>query len=149
MTPVAPFALRPRRRARAVALAAALLGLVGGLLVATTVTANAAVTLLSQGRPATASSTENAGTPASRRGRRQHRHPLVERVQRSTVDPGRPRRHRHHHPGRAQLGGRLRHRVPDPDLGERHHLDQHLLHHHEHRRRADAHRHRHRPVRAR
>ena len=31
--------------------------------------------------PATASSTENAGTPASRRRRRQHRHPLVQRVQ--------------------------------------------------------------------
>ena len=41
--------------------------------------ANAAASLLSQGKPATASSTENAGTPASARRRRQHRHPLVER----------------------------------------------------------------------
>ena len=35
--------------------------------------------LLSQGRPATASSTENAGTAGRRRRRRQRRHPLVER----------------------------------------------------------------------
>jgi len=47
----------------AVATVAALV--VGFALVASTVTANAAATLLSQGKPATASSTENAGTPAS------------------------------------------------------------------------------------
>ena len=40
-------------------------------------TAAAADPLLSQGKPATASSTENAGTPAVGRRRRQHRHPLV------------------------------------------------------------------------
>jgi beta-glucosidase len=39
--------------------------LVTGYLAVTSLTANAAGTLLSQGRPATASSTENAGTPAS------------------------------------------------------------------------------------
>ena len=44
------------------------------------------------------------------RRRRQRRHPLVQPVQRPAVAPGRPRRHRHHQPGRAALGGRLRHR---------------------------------------
>jgi len=44
---------------------AAVATLLVGYLVVTTVTADAAVTLLSQGKPATASSTENAGTPAS------------------------------------------------------------------------------------
>ncbi len=39
--------------------------LVAAFIVATTLTAQAADTLLSQGRPATASSTENAGTPAA------------------------------------------------------------------------------------
>ena len=67
-------------------------------------TAAAADPLISQGKPATASSTENAGTPAVGRRRRQHRHPLVQRVQRSAVDPGRPRRHRHHQPGRPATG---------------------------------------------
>src|SRR5215470_13151277 len=55
---------RPRRR-RAVLGAACAALLVAGLAVTSTVTAHAASTLLSQGRPATASSTENAGTPAS------------------------------------------------------------------------------------
>ena len=41
--------------------------------------AHAADTLLSQGKPATASSTENAGTAGRQRRRRQHRHPLVQR----------------------------------------------------------------------
>jgi beta-glucanase (GH16 family) len=59
-----PGAPPRRRRARLIAIAAALLGLVGGLLVTTTVTANAADTLLSQGKPVTASSAENAGTAA-------------------------------------------------------------------------------------
>ena len=51
-------------------------------------TANAAL-----GRPATASSTENAA-PGRQRGRRQPGHPLVERVQRPAVAAGRPRRAR-------------------------------------------------------
>ena len=63
------------RRARVLlllALAAALLGLPG-----LTPAAGAADPLISQGKPATASSTENAGLPGVRRGRRQPRHPLV------------------------------------------------------------------------
>ncbi|WP_374118239.1 discoidin domain-containing protein [Streptomyces sp. RKAG337] len=55
--------LARRRRLIAVVLAAVLA--TGGALGAMNVTANAATTLLSQGKPATASSTENAGTPAS------------------------------------------------------------------------------------
>jgi beta-glucosidase len=56
------FALRRRRPLLAIIAAATLL--VGFAVVASTVSAGAATTLLSQGRPATASSTENAGTPA-------------------------------------------------------------------------------------
>jgi F5/8 type C domain len=56
-------ALRRRRRAILVA-ASAVLVLLGSYL-ATTLTANAATTLISQGKTATASSVENAGTPAS------------------------------------------------------------------------------------
>ncbi len=54
-----------RRRRPAVAAAAAMALALGGLVGTTTGTAHAAGTLLSQGKPATASSTENAGTPAS------------------------------------------------------------------------------------
>ncbi|WP_405109450.1 DUF1996 domain-containing protein [Micromonospora sp. NBC_01405] len=50
---------------RTAALAVALVALLGGYLVATAVRADAADPLLSQGRPATASSTENGGTPAA------------------------------------------------------------------------------------
>ncbi len=56
---------RPRSRTAVVALIAALALLVSGLLSARAPSAQAAATLLSQGRPATASSVENAGTPAS------------------------------------------------------------------------------------
>ncbi|MFF7154606.1 discoidin domain-containing protein [Streptomyces sp. NPDC008139] len=55
--------VRRRRPLVAVALAAALAA--GGAIGTTTGTAHAADTLLSQGKTATASSTENAGTPAS------------------------------------------------------------------------------------
>jgi F5/8 type C domain-containing protein len=56
----------PSRRRRPVAVAAGALTLFAALLVAFAARpADAAVTLLSQGRPATASSTENAGTPAA------------------------------------------------------------------------------------
>ncbi|MEV4754119.1 discoidin domain-containing protein [Micromonospora sp. NPDC049559] len=58
-------AVRRRRSRYLVALAAAVITLLGGYAVTTTTAASAAPTLLSQGRPATASSTENAGTPAS------------------------------------------------------------------------------------
>ncbi|HWB36338.1 MAG TPA: discoidin domain-containing protein [Rugosimonospora sp.] len=54
-----------RRGRRLLAAAGAVLALAASYLVVTTLTANAAGTLLSQGKPATASSTENAGTPAS------------------------------------------------------------------------------------
>ena len=63
-------------------------------------TAAAADPLLSQGKPATASSTENAGTPASAAVDGNTGTRWSTRVQRPAVDPGRPRRHRHHHPGR-------------------------------------------------
>jgi hypothetical protein len=55
---------RAKPRWRTAALTTALLALVGGYLVSATV-ANAADPLISQGRPASASSTENGGTPAS------------------------------------------------------------------------------------
>jgi hypothetical protein len=60
MLPVPARALR-----RQLTLIAAAVLLLAGFAVATTLSASAAPTLLSQGRPATASSTENAGTPAS------------------------------------------------------------------------------------
>src|SRR5437588_11080543 len=54
------------RRRRSVVAAVAIAGLMfGTAVIASSVPAGAASTLLSQGRPATASSTENAGTPAS------------------------------------------------------------------------------------
>ena len=73
-------------------------------------------TLLSQGSPATASSTENAGTPASaavdgNTGTRWSS--AFSDPQWLQVDLGATR---HHQPGRAALGGRLRQGVPDPDL---------------------------------
>ncbi len=55
---------RATPRWRTAALTTALLALVGGYLVSATV-ANAADPLISQGRPASASSTENGGTPAA------------------------------------------------------------------------------------
>jgi beta-glucosidase len=54
-----------RRRRPAVAVAAAMALAIGGLVSTATGTAHAADSLLSQGKTATASSTENAGTPAS------------------------------------------------------------------------------------
>ena len=99
---------------------AALLALVGGYRRQPPPVANAADPLISQGRPATASSTENGGTPGRQRRRRQQRHPLVERVRdpqwlrvdlgaTATVSRGRP-----------ALGRRVRARLHDPDLGQRH-----------------------------
>jgi len=55
---------RAKPRWRTAALTTALLALIGGYLVSATV-ANAADPLISQGRPASASSTENGGTPAA------------------------------------------------------------------------------------
>src|SRR5690242_19084411 len=61
------FALRSSRARRRplVAIAAAVVLVAGIAVVVTTVPAGAATTLLSQGRPVTASSSEGAGTPAS------------------------------------------------------------------------------------
>ena len=53
------------RWARAATAVVAALGVIASVLVATSTVAHAAPTLLSQGQPTTASSTENAGTPAS------------------------------------------------------------------------------------
>jgi beta-glucanase (GH16 family) len=81
-------------------------------------------------------------------GRRQRRHPLVQRLLRPAVAAGRPRREPHHQPGGAQLGDRVRHGLPDPDVERRGELDDRLQHHHRHRRQPDPERLRHRPVRA-
>src|SRR4051812_36591387 len=53
------------QRRNIVAVAASTLILAATYLIGTSMSANAASTLLSQGRPAVASTTENAGTPAS------------------------------------------------------------------------------------
>ena len=134
---------------RAAALAGTLLAMLAGYLTATVISASAADPLLSQGRPATASSTENAGTPAPPRGRRQHRHPLVQRVQRPAVDPGRPGRHRHRS-ARSSCAGRRAYatafQIQTSANGTD--LDDRLHHHHRHRRRRRPRRHRLRPLRA-
>ncbi|CAG6391792.1 hypothetical protein SCOCK_130196 [Actinacidiphila cocklensis] len=75
--------------------------------------------------------------PGRQRRGRQHRHPLVERVQRPAVAAGRPGRQPHHQPGAAQLGGGVRQGLPDPDLGRRHDLDHRLQHDHRNRRQPD------------
>ena len=59
--------------------------------------------------------------PGGQRGRRQHRHPVVQRVRRPAVDPGRPRLVPGAQPDRAELGGRVRQGVPDRDVGQRQH----------------------------
>ncbi|ETK34109.1 discoidin domain-containing protein [Microbispora sp. ATCC PTA-5024] len=68
MPPISPPTLRAGRRRRsgaALAALAAVVAIVLGAYTAVVTPAQAASTLLSQGRPATASSAENAGTPAS------------------------------------------------------------------------------------
>ncbi|MGH3416398.1 MAG: discoidin domain-containing protein, partial [Actinocrinis sp.] len=55
----------PRRQRLLAAVAVALVALLASLVVALSPTANAAASLLSQGKPTTASSQENAGTPAA------------------------------------------------------------------------------------
>ena len=85
----------PRRRTRLLALAAAAATVLTGLVVAATPNlASAQGTLLSQGKPATASSTENAGTPASDAVDGNTGTRWSSAVQRPAVAPGRPRRHR-------------------------------------------------------
>ena len=110
-------------------------------------TADAADPLISQGKPATASSTENAGTPAAAAVDGNTGTRWSQRVQRPAVAPGRPRRHRHHHPGRAALGGRVRAAFQIQTSADGTAVDHDLHDHHRHRRHADAQRHRHRPLR--
>ena len=69
--------------------------------------AQAADPNIALGAQATASSVENAGTPANARRRRPD-HPLGLGVQRPAVAAGRPRRPGRHQRLRAALGGRLR-----------------------------------------
>ena len=85
--------------------------------------------------------------PGRRRDRRQHRHPLVVRLHRPAVAPGRPRRDETICQVVAELGDRVRHGLPDPDVDRRHELDHDLLHDHRHRRHTDPQRHRFRPLR--
>ena len=94
----------------------------------------------------TASSTENAGTPAADAtdGNTGTRWSLG--VLRPAVARGRPRLVPEHLRGGTELGDRLRHRLPDPDLHRQRQLDDHLLHHHRHRRHPEPHRVRHRPL---
>src|SRR5689334_24711422 len=60
-----PTPSRRSRRTRLFLSAGAVLAILTGYFVYTLLPANAATTLLSQGKPTTASSTENAGTPAT------------------------------------------------------------------------------------
>ncbi len=87
--------------------------------------------------------------PRERGRRREHRHPLVLRLRRPAVAARRPRFGPADLPRHAELGGRVRHRLPDPDLRRRDQLDHRLLHHHRHRRHPEPHRHRQRPLRPR
>src|SRR3982751_2620127 len=80
----------------------------GGALAVVALPAGAAATPLSQGQPATAPSIQNARHAPLGGGRRQQRYPVVERVQRSTVDPGGPRRDRHRVAGGTAVGGGVR-----------------------------------------
>ena len=76
---------------------------------------------------------------AGGRPRRPDHHPLVQPVQRSTVDTGGPRRHRHDHRRGAELGGRVRARGYRIEVSaDGSDVDHHLLHHHRHGRRARA-----------
>src|SRR4051812_14207513 len=65
MHPVLRPGVRRRGPAHLLAVAAATAALLAGYLVSVSVGAHAADSLISQGKPATASSVENAGTPAS------------------------------------------------------------------------------------
>ena len=75
--------------------------------------------------------------PGLERGRRQHRHPLVQRLLRPPVARGRPGLHPVHLPGHPAVGDRLRQGLPDPDVHRQRDLDHDLLHHHRHRRHPD------------
>ena len=104
-----------RSRSRVLVILAAAFALTAALLAGTAHSAEAA-TLLSQGQPATASSVENASFPASaavdgNTGTRWSS--AFSDPQWLEVDLGSDR---HHQPGRAAMGDRLRDRVPDPDV---------------------------------
>ena len=132
MQPVPRLFTRHRRRLRVVGIVAAVLAVLASFAVAFSSTASAAPTLLSQGKPATASSTENAGTSPPRR--------------RSTATPAPagPAPSRDPQWIQVDLGATAAisqvilnweaayaTRVPDPDVAAtRPDLDQHLLHHH-------------------
>ena len=78
MTVPAPSSAPRRAHRWRIGIVSGLVAIVSSYGVATALHADAAETLLSQGKPATASSSENSGRlPGERRGRRQHRHPLV------------------------------------------------------------------------
>ena len=80
-------------------------------------------------RPATSSSTESGGYAAGERGRRQHRHPLVQRVRRSAVDRRRPRLDPVDLPGGAELADRRTRKAFQLQTSHRRHdLDDDLLH---------------------
>ena len=86
-------------------------------------------TLLSRGKPATASSIEGAGFEAGLAVDGNSIDPLgVEGRLRSRVDPGRPRLHGEPDPGEAELGGCVRQGVPGPALGRWHDLVDRPLH---------------------
>ena len=85
---------------------------------------------------------ERRRTRHLRRGR-QRRHPLVERLLRPAVDQGRSWRLRLGLPDRAEVGGGLRHRLPDRVLHGQQHMDHRLLHHQRPRRHGDPERLRH------
>ena len=97
---------RPRRRSRVRALVTAAVVAVttAGLLTAVSMEANAAPTLLSQGKPTTASSLENATFPASNATDGNTGTRWSQRVHRPAVDRGGPRRDRRPHAGRAATG---------------------------------------------
>ena len=134
---MSPSAPRPLARRMLVVMATALAMLVS--LVAVTPllpAAHAAGPLISQGKPVTASSVENAGTPAAANavdGNAGTRWASAfADPQWIQVDLGAHGRDR---PGGAQLGGRVRPRVPDPDLRPTAPPGRRLLHDHRHRRR--------------
>ena len=88
------------------------------------------------------------GLPGRGRGRRQHRHPLGQRVHRPAVVAGRPGRDRHDRPGHAGLGGGVRRSFQIQVAATATGRSPRLLHHDRRRRGADAGGLRVRPVRA-
>ena len=139
----------PHRRRRRVLYGAAATILTTALLTVLPQTAAQAVDpLISQNRPAPASSVENAGAHRRMPPTTATHQPLGQPVQRSAVARDRPGRHRHDQPGQAVLGGGLRQGVPDPDVHRQRDVDDDLLDDDRHRRHPDAGRDRFRALRA-